>query len=444
MLKNNSLQAHEPLAFAMRPKTLDDVVGQQHLVGPGQIIRRMVETKTLYSLILYGPAGTGKTSIASAIAGSANLPFGIFNAATGNKKELQAFAEQSTKDQTPMVVLLDEIHRLDRVKQDFLLPYMESGQLIVIGATTDNPYITIAPAIRSRAQIFEVKSLSVDDMTHALTRALTTGVLLKTTQALHPDDPKLTLNTPVIKTFLPIIAQKASGDLRTAFNLLELLVKSSPVKDHEVTPTKDDLEAIMPNAKFDFDAGGDYHYDTISALQKSIRGSDVDAALIYLARLIESGDLPIIVRRLRIIAYEDIGLADPTAADQATNAIRDALSIGLPEAEIPLSYAVIRLSLAAKSNTATKAIQVARQLVHDSNSHDEPDSIRDAHFEGAKALGHDGYLYPHDYPNHIVKQDYVPDSLKGHPIFKPDTSVKNEQFLANVWTAIKQRMRPNP
>ncbi|MGX7020856.1 AAA family ATPase, partial [Weissella confusa] len=277
----------QPLAFRMRPRTIDEIVGQRHLVGEGKIINRMVTAKMLSSMILYGPPGTGKTSIASAIAGSTKYAFRILNAATDSKKDLQIVAEEAKMSGT-VVLLLDEIHRLDKTKQDFLLPHLESGRIVLIGATTENPYLSILPAIRSRTQIFEVKPLSEDDMKTAIQRALTDKERgLGNFDAVLDDEAERQL------------VYATNGDLRSALNGLELAVKSTaPSEDGKVHITLPIVEETVQRKALTADKDGDGHYDVISALQKSIRGSDTDAALHYLARLIEAGDLPIIARRL--------------------------------------------------------------------------------------------------------------------------------------------------
>ena len=291
----------EPLAYRMRPRNIDEVVGQQHLIGPGKIIWRMVKAKMLSSMILYGPPGTGKTSIASAIAGSTKYAFRKLNAATDTKKDLQVVVEEAKMSGT-VILLLDEIHRLDKAKQDFLLPHLESGHIILIGATTENPYININPAIRSRTQIFEVHPLSIDDMKIAIDRALTDPERgLGKMPIMIDDNAKTALVTAT------------NGDLRSALNGLELAAKSTVKgKDGYIHLTLSTIEESVQKRNLVADKNGDGHYDTVSAFQKSIRGSDVDAALHYLARLIEAGDLPSIARRLSVIAYEDIGLANTT------------------------------------------------------------------------------------------------------------------------------------
>lgn len=301
----------QPLAYRMRPRTLDEVVGQQHLVGPGKIINRMVKAKMLSSMILYGPPGTGKTSIASAIAGSTKYAFRKLNAATDSKKDLQIVAEEAKMSGT-VILLLDEIHRLDKGKQDFLLPHLESGRIVLIGATTENPYISINPAIRSRTQIFPVHPLTSDDIKIAIERALKDQErgLGKLPIELAPEAEEQ-------------LATATNGDLRSALNGLELAAKSTdPGDDGKIHLTLPIIEESVQKKALGADKDGDAHYDVISAFQKSIRGSDTDAALHYLARLVEAGDLPSIARRLMVIAYEDIGLANMPAAQRAVTADR--------------------------------------------------------------------------------------------------------------------------
>ena len=369
--------AQHPLAWRMRPRDLSEVVGQQHLVAPGKIINRMVVSKQLSSMILYGPPGTGKTSIASAIAGSTKYAFRKLNAATDSKKDLQAVAAEGKMSGT-VILLLDEIHRLDKTKQDFLLPELESGRIVLIGATTENPYMTINPAIRSRCQIFEVTPLSPEDIKIALKRALT-----------DPERGLGQLPLEISDATLTFVAQRTNGDLRSALNGLELAAKSTPADPETgvITLKLTDLEESIQKKSFSHDKNGDAHYDVISAFQKSIRGSDTDAALHYLARLVTAGDLPIIMRRLMVIAYEDIGLANPAAAARAVTACQAAERLGLPEARIPLADAVIELCISPKSNSGVMAMEAAMADVAAGKGGQVPRHLQDAHYAGAKKLG---------------------------------------------------------
>ncbi|MGY4842598.1 replication-associated recombination protein A [Weissella cibaria] len=421
----------QPLAFRMRPRTIEEVVGQQHLVGEGKIIHRMVTAKMLSSMILYGPPGTGKTSIASAIAGSTKYAFRILNAATDSKKDLQIVAEEAKMSGT-VVLLLDEIHRLDKTKQDFLLPHLESGRIVLIGATTENPYLSILPAIRSRSQIFEVQPLSEDDMKIAIQRALTDKDRgLGNFDAVLDEDAERQL------------VYATNGDLRSALNGLELAVKSTlPSEDGQIHITLPIIEETVQRKALTADKDGDGHYDVISALQKSIRGSDTDAALHYLARLIEAGDLPIISRRLRVIAYEDIGLANPAVAARAITAIDTAEKLGFPEARIPLANAVIELALSPKSNSAYTAVDAALADVRKGGTGDVPDHLKDAHYKGAEKLGHGvDYVYPHGYPGDWVPQQYLPDKLVGKHYFDPAGNSKVEVAYKDQYQKLSDAQR---
>lgn len=418
----------KPLAYRMRPKKLEDIVGQQHLVAPGKILARMVSAKLLSSMILYGPPGTGKTSIASAIAGSTKYAFRMLNAATDSKKELEMVAEEAKISGT-VILLLDEIHRLTKPKQDFLLPHLEKGSIILIGATTENPYITINPAIRSRTQIFEVKPLTEADIGKAIDRALTDKENgLGEQNVVLTDEARLHLT------------RVTHGDLRSALNGLELAVMSTePDNAGVITIDLPTIEECVQRKALVQDKDGDAHYDVISAFQKSIRGSDTDAALHYMARLLEAGDLPSVIRRLLTIAYEDIGLANPNACAHAVQAITAAEKIGLPEARIPLAQAVIELCLSPKSNSAIMAIDAALADVRAGNYGDVPDHLRDAHYQGAKKLGRGiEYKYPHDYPHGWVKQQYLPDKLKTKHYYAPKENSRYEKALQEQYERLNK------
>ena len=410
---------NQPLAYRMRPTCLEEVVGQQHLVAPGKIIARMIAAKQLSSMILYGPPGIGKTSIASAIAGTTKYAFRTLNAATDTKKELQIVIEEAKMSGT-VILLLDEIHRLDKPKQDFLLPHLENGRVILIGATTENPYIAINPAIRSRTQIFELIPLTPEEIHQALKRALTDE-----TKGLGNYDVEITDGA------MHTLTHFSNGDVRSSLNALELAVKSTlENEDGKIIITEEIAGNCLQRKVFAHDKNGDQHYDVISAFQKSIRGSDVDAALHYMARLIEAGELITLIRRLLVIAYEDIGLANPAGASRAVLAVQAAEKLGLPEARIPLANAVIELALSPKSNTAILSIDAALSDVRQGKSGNIPSHLQDAHYQGAQKLGRGtNYQYPHNYPNHWVKQQYLPDTLKHTQYFHPDPTSKFEEAL---------------
>ncbi|WP_157455161.1 replication-associated recombination protein A [Carnobacterium maltaromaticum] len=419
---------NQPLAFRMRPTNIDQIVGQTHLVGEGKIIRRMVESKMLSSMILYGPPGIGKTSIASAIAGSTKYAFRMLNAATDTKKDLQIVVEEAKMSGT-VILLLDEVHRLDKPKQDFLLPHLENGRVVMIGATTENPYITINPAIRSRTQIFELKPLEISDIEVAIERALVDKVNGLGDSSVEVTDEALLH-----------FARATNGDLRSSLNGLELAVKSThPNQDGLIIIDLSIAEECVQRKALTHDKNGDAHYDVISALQKSIRGSDVNAALHYMGRLVEAGDLPIIARRLMVIAYEDIGLANPAAAARTVTAVQAAEKLGFPEARIPLANAVVDLCLSPKSNSTYVAIDAALSDIRAGKSGDVPDHLRDSHYSGAKDLGRGiDYKYPHAYPEAWVDQQYLPDKLKNATYYVPNYTGKYEASLAGQYDKINK------
>ncbi|ULG73512.1 replication-associated recombination protein A [Macrococcus brunensis] len=417
----------EPLAYRMRPHNIDDVIGQKHLVGDKGIIRRMVDARRLSSMILYGPPGIGKTSIARAIAGSTDVKFRQLNAVTDTKKDMQIVAEEA-KMSGQVILLLDEIHRLDKAKQDFLLPHLENGRIILIGATTSNPYHAINPAIRSRTQIYELEPLTPADIRMAINRALTDKENGFGNKDIKIDDA-------AVDHFV----QASGGDVRSSLNALELAVLSA---DEPIHITRQDAEDCLQKSSFNFDKDGDFHYDVMSAFQKSIRGSDVDAALHYLARLIEGGDLPTIARRLLVISFEDIGLASPQAASRTLTAIEAAERLGFPEARIPLSQAVIELCLSPKSNSAITAIDSALSDVRKGQSGDIPKHLKDGHYKGAKDLGNAiGYLYPHNYDGGYVQQQYLPDNLKNKTYYQPKNTSKSEQQFKQIYDNILRQKK---
>ena len=382
----------------MRPQKIEDVIGQEHLTAPDKILGRMVAAKQMSSIILYGPPGTGKTSMASALSGSLNIPFEYFNASTDDKKKLQTIAKEAEKQ--PVILLLDEIHRLDKPKQDFLLPYTENGQIILVGATTENPYISINPAIRSRATLLEIKSVTAEAIADLLEQSLTKDSVLKD------------YNVNVSRDTLLFIANNTDGDVRKALNSFELAILSTPADQDTVTITTQVMEEILQKKVLAGDKDGSEHYNLLSAFQKSIRGSDVNASLHYLARLILSGDLIGICRRLSIIAFEDIGLANPTAVTLTKNAIDVARDTGFPEARIPLAMAVVELALSPKSNNAYMALDRAIADISDPEIDTTiPAHLRDAHYKGADKMGVIGYSYPHDFNAHYTPQQYLPTSL---------------------------------
>ena len=397
--------AMEILANKMRPKKLEDIIGQDHLIGEGKILTNLVEHQHLCSMILYGKPGTGKTSIANALVNELNMPARFLNATMNNKQDFDIAIEEA-KMHGEMMLVVDEIHRMNKDKQDLLLPYIESGLLILIGLTTSNPYHKINPAIRSRVQIFEVHELTVEDIKIALKRAL--GYLEGATLTDEGAD---------------FIAASSSGDVRSALNLLETAYYAS--KDQVITLEL--LQSIHTKPVFFHDKNEDGHYDVLSAFQKSIRGSDVDAALHYLARLIEAGDLDSIYRRMSVIAYEDIGLANPSIGPKVMAAIHASELVGLPEARIPLGTIVTEMALSPKSNSAHLALDEALNDIHKGNTGNVPNHIK---------TNSQTYLYPHNYPNSYVKQEYLPANLKGKKYYHPKMN-KYEANLNKLWKEMR-------
>ena len=377
----------EILADKLRPQCLDDIIGQNHLVGPNKIIRNLVENNHIVSMILYGKPGIGKTSIAFSIANQINKPYRMLNATINNKQDFDIVIEEA-KMNGEMIVIMDEIHRLNKDKQDLLLPYIENGLIILIGMTTSNPYHKINPAIRSRCQIFELKELSNEDIKVGLIKA-----------SKYLKDIKLD------EEAINAIIKLSGGDLRSAINLLEVAFYGT--KDKHVT--LESVQNINSKAVFFSDANEDGHYDVLSGLQKSIRGSDVDASLHYLARLIIEGDLDSIYRRLSVIAYEDIGLANPSIGPKVMAAINAAELVGLPEARIPLGTIVTEMALSPKSNSAHIALDTAIADIESGNTGNLP-----IHLKTNSSL----YKYPHDYPNSWVKQQYLPDKIKNRKYYQ--------------------------
>ena len=421
----------KPLAYRMRPANIEDIIGQEHLVKEDKIIGRMVRAKHLSSMILYGPPGIGKTSIATAIAGSTSIAFRKLNAVIHNKKDMEIVVQEA-KMSGQVILILDEVHRLDKGKQDFLLPYLENGMIILIGATTANPYHAINPAIRSRTQIFELEPLTPDLIKQALKRALTDEHRGLGSYSVSVDDDAM-----------DHFAQGCGGDVRSALNALELAVLSTKESsDGTIRITRETAEECLQKKSYTHDKNGDAHYDVLSAFQKSIRGSDANAALHYLARLIEAGDLESLSRRLLVIAYEDIGLASPQAGPRVLSAIQTAERIGFPEARIPLANAVIELCLSPKSTSAISAVDEALKDIRTGKIGDVPKHLKDAHYKGAQELGRGiGYQYPHDFENGWVEQQYLPDPLKNKQYYKPKQTGKFEAAIKQVYEKLMKQKK---
>ena len=392
----------ELLPIKLRPKKLDDIIGQKHLIGKNKVITNLVKNKKLFSMILYGTPGIGKTSIAISIVEELQVRYRMLNAVINNKKDFDIVVEEA-KLYNGIVLIMDEIHRLNKDKQDLLLPYLESGLITLIGMTTANPYHAINPAIRSRCQIFELKSLDNEDIKQAINKVITSNILE---------------NISIDNDAINYIINNSNNDLRYVYNLIEVAYYAS----NNGHLTLDLVKSISAKGNIYIDKNGDGYYDTISAFQKSIRGSDVNASLYYLAVLIEAGDIDIICRRLSVIVYEDIGLANPNLGPHVDAAINNALRLGLPEARIPLAEIVIELALSPKSNSAEIAIDKALNDVRTKKIGKVPKHI----------VNHSpDYKYPHDYKHDYVKQQYLPDEIKGASYYTPKEN-KNEQILKNI------------
>ena len=393
---------NELLSIKLRPKSLEDVIGQEHLVSKGKILYNLVKNKKLFSMILYGHPGIGKTSIALAIVNELDVRYRTLNAVINNKKDFDVVVEEA-KMYNGIVLIMDEIHRLNKDKQDLLLPYLESGLITLIGMTTANPYHSINPAIRSRCQLFELHDLTYDNIIMALNKAITSGYL----DGIKIDD-----------STIDYIAKVSGSDLRYAYNILEIAYYSA--NDGEVT--LDLVKNINNKPNVIHDKNGDGYYDLLSAFQKSIRGSDVNAAVYYLARLLNGDDLESVCRRLAVIVYEDIGLANSSMGPKVMAAIESALMLGLPEARIPLAAVVIELALSPKSNSAEMAIDKAFADIQTGNTENIPKHLIN---------GNPDYKYPHNYKNSYVKQQYLPDKIKDSVYYYPKNN-KNENVLKSV------------
>lgn len=397
----------KPLAIKLAPNSLSEVIGQKHLIGEGKILTNLIKNKKLFSMILYGKPGIGKTSIANALVKDLNVRYRFLNATINTKKDLDVVIEEA-KLYDGIVLIMDEIHRLNKDKQDVLLPQLESGLITLIGMTTSNPYHAINPAIRSRCQLFELQELDTTDIVEGLKRAIK-----------HPDLAGIDIDDKSIN----LIAKLAGNDLRYAYNLLEISYYSTD--DKKITEEK--IRTINNKPAFFSDKNGDGHYDLLSAFQKSIRGSDVDASLHYLGRLIIEGDLDSIYRRMSVIAYEDIGLANPAIGPRVDAAINAAERVGLPEARIPLGTIVAEMALSPKSNTAHIALDKAIEDIENGNVGNVPNHIKTSSTE---------YKYPHDYKGAYVVQQYLPDKIKNKKYYTPK-DIGYEKQIKEIYTKLE-------
>lgn len=433
-MREENLKNESPLAARMRPETLEEVVGQQHIIGKDKLLYRAIKADKLSSVIFYGPPGTGKTTLAKVIAGTTSAEFTQINATIAGKKDMEAVVEQA-KNNLGMygkktILFVDEIHRFNKGQQDYLLPFVEDGTLILIGATTENPYFEVNGALISRSIIFELHPLEKEDIKKLLYRAVQDEK-----KGMGAYDAEIT------EEAVEFLADISNGDARMALNAIELGVMTTERgADGKIRITLEVAEDCIQKRVIRYDKTGDNHYDTISAFIKSMRGSDPDAALYYLARMLYAGeDIKFIARRIMICASEDVGNADPQALQVAVAAAQAVERIGMPEAQIILSQAVSYVATAPKSNAACNGIFKAMEMVKTFKTAAIPPYLQDAHYGGAAKLGHGiGYKYAHDYPNHYVKQQYLPDELVGQVFYEPSDNGYERNIKEHMGRIIRE------
>lgn len=414
-MRENTMKNESPLASRLRPSTLDEVVGQQHIIGKDKLLYRAIKADKISSIIFYGPPGTGKTTLAKVIANTTSAEFKQINATVAGKKDMEDVITVAKNNMgmygKKTILFVDEIHRFNKGQQDYLLPYVEDGTIILIGATTENPYFEVNGALISRSVIFELKPLSKEDIKALINRAV-----------YDKDKGMGAFNAHIDEDALEFLADISNGDARNALNAVELgILTTKASADGIIHITLEIAQECIQKRVIKYDKTGDNHYDTVSAFIKSMRGSDPDAAVYYLARMLYAGeDVKFIARRMMICASEDVGNADPQALQVAVSAAQAVERIGMPEARIILAQAVIYIATAPKSNAAIMAIDKAMETVKDQTTAPVPSHLQDAHYKSAGKLGHGiGYKYSHDYPNHYVRQQYLPDTLVGTQFYEP-------------------------
>ena len=423
--REKSQEREAPLASRLRPATLEEMVGQQHIIGKDKLLYRAIKADKLSSVIFYGPPGTGKTTLARVIANTTSAEFTQINATVAGKKDMEAVVEKAKETlgmyQRKTILFVDEIHRFNKGQQDYLLPFVEDGTIILIGATTENPYFEVNGALLSRSVIFELYPLSKEEVRELILRAVY--------------DEKKGMGgygAQIDEEAVEFLADLAGGDARNALNAVELAVlTTTPSADGKIHITLDVASECIQKRVVRYDKGGDEHYDTISAFIKSMRGSDPDAAVYYLAKMLYAGeDIKFIARRVMICASEDVGNADPQALSVAVAAAQAVERVGMPEAQIILSQAVLYVATAPKSNSAVNAISAAMENVRNYKT-TVPAHLRDGHYQGAKKLGRStGYRYAHDYPHHYVRQQYLPDEILGTRFYEPGDNGKEKEIKA--------------
>ena len=428
-MRASTKEKESPLASRMRPTTLDEVVGQKHIIGKDKLLYRAIKADQLGSIIFYGPPGTGKTTLAKVIANTTSASFRQINATVAGKKDMEDVVKEA-KDALGMygkktILFVDEIHRFNKSQQDYLLPYVEDGTLILIGATTENPYFEVNGALLSRSRIFELKALEKDDVKELILRAV-------------KDEKKGmgSYHAVIDDEAADFLADVSGGDARAALNAVELgvLTTERDAADGLIHITLEVAQECIQKRAVRYDKDGDNHYDTISAFIKSMRGSDPDAAVYYLARMLYAGeDIKFIARRIMICAAEDVGNADPQALTVAVSAAQAVERIGMPEAQIILSQAVLYVATAPKSNSACNAVFEAMDAVKNQRSMPVPVHLQDSHYGGSAKLGHGiGYKYAHNYPNHYVKQQYLPDGMEGQTFYHPSENGYESKIVEHM------------
>lgn len=431
-MRQQNMEQESPLAKRMRPTKLEEVVGQEHIIGKDKLLYRAIQADKLSSIILYGPPGTGKTTLAMVIANSTSAEFTQINATTSGKKDMEEVIRKA-KDtmgmyQKKTILFVDEIHRFNKAQQDYLLPFVEDGTVVLIGATTENPYFEVNGALLSRSNVFQLQPLSKENIRELICRAV-----------YEKEKGMGAYDAEIDEEAVEFLADMAEGDARSALNAIELgILTTDRQADGKIHITLSVAEECIQRRSLKYDKDGDNHYDTISAFIKSMRGSDPDAAVYYLAKMLYSGEsVTFVARRIMICASEDVGNADPQAIQVAAACAQAVERVGMPEAQIILAHAAIYVACAPKSNSIVNAISEAMETVKERQTGAVPVHLRDAHYGGARKLGHTGYQYAHDYPNHYVEQQYLPDELVGTQFYVPG-ELGYEQQIQNYFQKIKK------
>ena len=430
-MREANMEKESPLAKRLRPTTLDEVVGQKHIIGKDKLLYRAIMADKVSSVIFYGPPGTGKTTLAMVIANTTSSIFTSLNATTSGKKDMEEVVKQAKDNygmyQKKTILFIDEIHRFNKAQQDYLLPFVEDGTIVLIGATTENPYFEVNGALLSRSHIFRLEPLEKEDVKELIKRAV-----------YDVEKGMGSYHACIDEDALEFLADLSGGDARSALNAVELgVLTTEPQEDGKIHITLEVAEECIQKRAIRYDKDGDNHYDTISAFIKSMRGSDPDAAVFYLAKMLSAGEsVTFIARRIMICACEDVGLADPQAIQVAVACSQAVERVGMPEAQIILANAAIYVACAPKSNAVVNAIFGAMDVVKNQKTGAVPPYLRDAHYKGAKDLGHVGYLYPHDYPKHYVNQQYLPDAIKDMKFYEPSEN-GYENIVSEYFNDIK-------